>query len=412
MKRQSIWGISLLVILLGAFSSLYIYRTKPLSRTEMSKSQGIPVTTHTVTTGEIAIYQNYSGNLQSGEEAKITPQALASVIGLYVQEGDTVTKGDALMDLDTTQLNNQIQSAKEAIEKLKAFNANLSDGSEKTEEIIRKLNEQIETLEEHLDKLYGAQSSMYAGATYTKEITALEGELESLKMLKQTLLTLNTSTPSSDDKLDTLEASYQTLVALKNQYHIVAPINGHVSAVNIKVGEKPNFLVPSLIVTSTDTLKLNLYVPKLHLTYFQNTSLLEVEVISPTGVPTYLKGKVQQVDETADVKIELYPVQLILSNPDHVALSGSFGKVQLPLQTKESALIIPKDALIRTSDAAYIYILNTKEHTAIRRDVTTGIENDDTIEILEGLAVDESIILDGNTYIQSGDTVQVVPPLG
>ncbi|MEG0579547.1 MAG: hypothetical protein RR490_06490, partial [Niameybacter sp.] len=110
--------------------------------------------------------------------------------------------------------------------------------------------------------------------------------------------------------------------------------------------------------------------------------------------------------------IELYPVQLILSNPDHVALSGSFGKVQLPLQTKESALIIPKDALIRTSDAAYIYILNTKEHTAIRRDVTTGIENDDTIEILEGLAVDESIILDGNTYIQSGDTVQVVPPLG
>ncbi|MDA3731607.1 efflux RND transporter periplasmic adaptor subunit [Niameybacter massiliensis] len=412
MKRQSIVGYTTLVIIIVSFVFLYWMRTRPPEVNAILESKCIPVTTYTVTEREIATYQNYSGKLQSGEEAKIIPQVLSKVVAIHVKEGDLVNIGDALMDLDTTTLNNQIQSASEGIEKLKSFNETLESGGEKLASILQDIDHQIADIESHLDRLEKEQSTMYAGTTYKKNMTALESELESLKMLKQTLTAITPNTTDSIDRLDALEDGYQMLIGMESQYHLTSPLNGRIVAVNAKTGEVPNFLAPSFIITGTENLKLSLAVPKEHLTYFQDVSPLIVEVFTLKGEPLNLEGRVEEVHNEPDAKTGLYAVNIVMPNPNLPLDTTSFGKVHIPLLTKSNACVIPKDAIMRTQNENYIYILSsTLPNTVEKRTVRIGIENDDEIEIIEGLIKGDIIILDGNAYLQDGDTVEVVSPL-
>ena len=67
--------------------------------------------------------------------------------------------------------------------------------------------------------------------------------------------------------------------------------------------------------------------------------------------------------------------------------------VDVKIQGVENAIIIPVDALHQTSTGAFVYTTYDEENQEYggRVDVTTGLSNDNYVEITSGLAVGDTV---------------------
>ena len=89
----------------------------------------------------------------------------------------------------------------------------------------------------------------------------------------------------------------------------------------------------------------------------------------------------------------LYEVrfELPLDNKDLVYRIGMDGDSNIVLSSAENTLTIPTDAVNDDNGQAFVYLKSDKE--LIRRDITTGIENDTTTQVTQGLTVNDQVVV-------------------
>ncbi|NBB74065.1 MAG: efflux transporter periplasmic adaptor subunit, partial [Bacteroidetes bacterium] len=85
---------------------------------------------------------------------------------------------------------------------------------------------------------------------------------------------------------------------------------------------------------------------------------------------------------------------------------GLFGRVQIQYDQRDNALLIPKQAVLEEDDESTVFVI--RDTVAIRRTVTTGYANGDRIEILDGVAEGERIVITGQATLQDSARVEVI----
>lgn len=113
----------------------------------------------------------------------------------------------------------------------------------------------------------------------------------------------------------------------------------------------------------------------------------EVEVASVSKDAVYT-GTVTDISKVADTSsgVTQYSAEITLDKADGM-LPGMTADVDVNIEGVENALIIPVDALHRTSTIYYVftsYDQETKQYGG-RKEVTVGMQNDDYVEITSGL---------------------------
>jgi hypothetical protein len=84
-----------------------------------------------------------------------------------------------------------------------------------------------------------------------------------------------------------------------------------------------------------------------------------------------------------------------------------FAEVYFTKERNDNAIVIPRSAVINSTDEDYVYIIEDGE-TAKKVVVTTGIDNGDEIEIVSGLSLNQRVVTKGQTYLKEGDVVNDV----
>nr|WP_307992620.1 efflux RND transporter periplasmic adaptor subunit [uncultured Niameybacter sp.] len=404
--KKYMWYIG--IFILNICILIFIYRDyMKLTREPKEKEvEPIPITAYTVDTDEITTYVFYQGIIEK-EKAFIVPSISGKVTQIHVEEEDLVEEGTKLISFDTGEIEIELEKIKETIEQFKGFKEALGTRTEETLKMIKKLNRQIEEVESHLDRLYKEQSSMYADKPYKKNIIALEEELNALKTLKKTLEVVHPEIEDSSKSLVFLEEIYNKWISLKDKYEMTSPIKGRIEKINIQVGERPKPFLPIVNVVNEEKQKLIIDLPKSYINEYEIGELSEVEVID-TKMHSYMaKGKIEEMTSKDDSD-NIYTVTFNLQMPEERTLEGICGKIKLPLETS-SKLVIPQEALIRTANKNYVYVLEeTIPYRVKRRSLKLGIEDDGRVEVLEGLLKGDQIVLEGNTVVQDGSIVQIV----
>jgi RND family efflux transporter MFP subunit len=85
---------------------------------------------------------------------------------------------------------------------------------------------------------------------------------------------------------------------------------------------------------------------------------------------------------------------------------GMFASVYLQTDTHGNAIVIPRNALVLDSlgDTVYVKSANVAE----RREVRLGLRSEDSVEVLEGLAEGDSLIVIGQDGLADGTPVSVI----
>ena len=147
-------------------------------------------------------------------------------------------------------------------------------------------------------------------------------------------------------------------------------------------------------------------------------------IIDPQSI--YFKAQIDQEDVTrikvgdqADIVLDSYPDKNYPSEITYISFTpvtgqsstvyeirfklpkndenlkyrlGMDGDADILIKESINSLIIPIDAIHYEDEKTYVYVKNQENNSSVKTYITTGIETDDSVEVLEGLRQNDQII--------------------
>lgn len=117
------------------------------------------------------------------------------------------------------------------------------------------------------------------------------------------------------------------------------------------------------------------------------------------------EGKVDSIDSRIDPTGRAFKVRATIPNEDLALPAGMFMHVTLELESRD-AVVVPETAVVPQGGKSYVYVVNGEK--AERRPVALGTRQPGTVEIAEGVAPGEVVVVSGMQRLRNGAQVRVV----
>lgn len=133
----------------------------------------------------------------------------------------------------------------------------------------------------------------------------------------------------------------------------------------------------------------------------------EVVVTSYTLTEDTLTGHVTELSPVISSETRTFEGKLRIDNPELKLRPGMFVKADIITAQKDSTIVIPKDIIMSGSRGKYVFVVGRNSAAEDRR-ITTGISNQDQIEIIEGLKANDRLIIKGFETLRDNSKVKVI----
>lgn len=234
---------------------------------------------------------------------------------------------------------------------------------------------------------------------------AAVAESERLYNRSRELMATEALSKAQFDQLEaTLKANRARLAAAQARLEdtvIRAPFAGRVGLRRVSVG---TLISPGDVITTLDdtsVIKLDFTVPENFLATLREG--LAVRATAPAFSGRSFAGKVSSIDSRVDVNTRAVTVRALLANEDGALRPGMFLNVTLANDERET-LIIPEQALTPEAERQYVFVV--ADGKAQRREVRIGSRRPGTVEVLAGLNAGEQVVVEGTQKVRDGSPVR------
>ena len=116
-------------------------------------------------------------------------------------------------------------------------------------------------------------------------------------------------------------------------------------------------------------------------------------------------GRIATIDSRIGQVSRAFRVRAVLPNPDLELPAGMFMHVSVVLEERR-AVLIPEQAVLAEGDGTYVFIV--ADGRVERRQIRLGQREAGTVEVLDGLVADETVVRTGLQRLRDGVEVQVL----
>lgn len=211
-----------------------------------------------------------------------------------------------------------------------------------------------------------------------------------------------------DQAAATFEVNRATIDLRRRQLkdaRIYAPFAGVTGARNVSPGAVVTVFSrqPLTWLVDLDPVKVEVNVPERFLGQVKIGQTLELKVAAFPGKT--FKGEVYFITPTVDPATRTALVKARVPNPKLELKAGMFASLDLTLQIRDRAVVIPEQALVASGDRLTVYTVDA-EHKAQFRPVTVGVRMAGLVEVASGLKGGETVIVEGVQKVRPGGPVQ------
>ncbi|MBC8003160.1 MAG: efflux RND transporter periplasmic adaptor subunit, partial [Opitutaceae bacterium] len=184
---------------------------------------------------------------------------------------------------------------------------------------------------------------------------------------------------------------------------IFAPFAGIVASRHVSPGQviSKDTIITTLV--GLDPVKVEINVPERFLGRLSIGQNIEMTVAAYPG--KVFKGDVYFVTPSIDSLTRTALVKARIPNRQHELKPGMFANLDLTLQARENALVVPEPALIPSGDRVTLYVVNDQMEAQIRV-VKIGVRMAGVVEILSGLNPGDKVIVEGIQKVRPGGKVK------
>jgi RND family efflux transporter MFP subunit len=207
------------------------------------------------------------------------------------------------------------------------------------------------------------------------------------------------------------EANVERLRQLEGFKRIVAPFAGVITKRNVDVGDLIDAGGGSsgralFQLAQTDPLRVYVNVPQ---SYAQLIKPGQKVVITQAELPGQkFTGEIARTSASIDAVSRTMQIEVALPNKDGVLLPGALVQVSLALQANQS-LVIPTNALLFRGEGLRVAVVGTDNKVRLRQ-IRLGRNYGQTVEVLDGVAATDKLVLNPSDSLTDGDQVSIAQP--
>lgn len=210
------------------------------------------------------------------------------------------------------------------------------------------------------------------------------------------------------------EASVDLAKARLQKTVLAAPFNGVVGLSSISVGD---YIMAGEDIVNLEQiipLKVDFRLPERYLRLVAVGRPVEITLDAFPG-ETY-HGEVYAIDPRIRVNDRSIGVRARLPNADGQLRPGIFARINMIIDRREQALVLPEEALVPRGNQRFVF--RVVDGKAVMTEVKIGLRETGQIEIVEGLSAGDLVITAGQAKVREGSAVNIVggtsnePPKG
>lgn len=205
---------------------------------------------------------------------------------------------------------------------------------------------------------------------------------------------------------ETAEANARGLEARLARTVIRAPIAGVLDDRMIEVGSTVMPGAPVARVVDADPLKVLAGIPERYAGDLRTGGRAQLAFDHVDGV---LEGRLTFVGTAMNEESRTFPIEIALSNRGGELKPGMVARVQVPRRTLEGALVVPRDAVLRSADGYVTYVIREEDGKARAAAVavTMGPGAEGSVVLTSGVAAGDRVVVVGQQSLTEGDLVRV-----
>jgi len=218
---------------------------------------------------------------------------------------------------------------------------------------------------------------------------------------------------SNDAQVQAARANVQRLQQLSGFEKITAPFDGVVTARNTDIGQliaAGNNTGPELFrVADMRRLRLYVRVPQTYAAMMKQG--LTAELVFPDRPGRLYTAKLDSTSSAIDQATRTLLAQLSVDNSNNELFPGAYTEVhfKLPAGATSDAYKVPANVLLFRGDGMHVATVDEKGQVVLKQ-VTIGRDYGSDIEIIQGLAADDKVILSPPDSLTDGVNVRVASP--
>ena len=193
---------------------------------------------------------------------------------------------------------------------------------------------------------------------------------------------------------------------------IRAPISGRTGALLVRQGNNVSPAIgPLVVINQISPVLIRFPVQSQDFAALQQAVAmhpLKVQAVATDSTEVTDEGTLSFLDNAVDSLTGSVAGKATFPNTGRRLWPGELVFLTVTLDVQRGVLAIPTSAIQTGQDGPFVYVVDTL--TARRRPVVPGIEKDDVTVIRKGLALGETVVIDGQSRVNPGGKVAIIKP--
>ena len=319
--------------------------------------------------------KQYVGIVEEREATAVSFTSMGVVRRVLVEEGQYVTRGQLLAEMDATTMNNSVEAARASTSQAHDMVAQAQSAYEQAKDAYDRM------------KLLHDNGSL-------PEMKWIEVETR-LQQAETALRTAQTGVRSAN-------AAEQ--IARKGQAdtRLVAPVSGIIGSRQIVAGETalPSQAVVTILDISSVKVKVSIPEAEMQSLGSHTSSYIEVEAVGAR-----VGGGMIEKGVKADALTHTYDVRVHVPNSDHRILPGMVANVMFVGEGSAGALTVPVTCVQKKSDGTLFVWTIGQDNKVHRTKVETGQTMGNRLVIKQGVDAGTRVVVEGYQKLSEGSKV-------
>lgn len=303
-----------------------------------------------------------------------------------------------------------LKQAKQQLEQAKSAYEQASAAASQARTAYAQLESGIASMDDGKEQLDDALEDAYKGLEQTQTIMNITEEQvynDTQKIVdankKTAALSLDSAAASVNSAQIGIEGAQLAIDSAEYQldmYTLKAPISGVIEAANVKEHDFATPSTPAYIISNKDTMTVTFYVSE----GIRNT-LTVGQQVSVDRNGKLFDAAITEIGSMIDQTTGLFAIKACVSAPDESMLTGCSVKITADTYSQDNVLLIPYDAVYYDDSQPYVYV--AVDGVVERRNIETGIFDEQTITVLSGLAIEDQLITSWSANLREGALISI-----
>ena len=428
-SRKGFWFFIFLLFALAVVVGLAFYK-------KSKEPKGVQVQFDTVKKRTIDEKVSASGRIFPEKEVKISSDVSGEIVELYVMEGDSVKAGQLLAKIDPEAYVSAVQRGEANVSGARSQLAVTKSTRESSIAQKEQIMSQLKNAEKILDRNKQLLTDgIISQADYDQAEASVDNLQANMRAAEASIRSAEESIKGSEYSIESAQATLNELKTNLGRTTIKAPVGGIVSSLSVEKGER---VVGTIQVTGTEMMRIaNLNSMEVQVDVSENDIVRvklgdKVDVEVDAYLDEKIMGSVSEIANSASnisgaaaalntdqvtnfaVKIRLDPnsyKKLVTTKQKYPFRPGMSASVDIYTDQAKDVLTIPIQAVTakeiteedeeskgeksdeeKTDEDYKEVVFVHSADTVDMREVKTGIQDDEYIQVLGGLELDEEII--------------------